>query len=396
MPKIVLLGGGAVVLGWVAVKSAAVNELVKRNPYAAASLSPSDPRIPITLAMDEFRRKQGAVSPAVAARAINSLQDAPLAEEPFFLAAMAALVRGDEARAQSLLMEAKRRNPRSRVTRILLLDRHLRAGRVEAAAAEISGISRLMPAARNVLVPQLARFAADPKTSAALADVLRADPELKRNLLEHMASSAADPATVLHLAGKEVGPAPGGDAPLWQQKLLTSLVDEGRVIEAHALWERFAGVPSGSGGIYDGRFQGRPGPPPFNWQFGSSAAGVAEPTKSQSLQVEYYGRADAELASQLLTLSPGRYRLTFEASGDTPERGSNVSWRLSCHPGKVEIASVPIAKLTYAPRTIAAGFVVPPSGCASQWLRLTGTPAEFPTAQSITISDLEVRKVGAP
>jgi hypothetical protein len=394
VPKIVLLSGGAVAVGWLAVQSATVDALARRNPYAAASISPGDPRIALNLAMTEFRLKQGAVTPAVAERAIGSLQDAPLAEEPFFLAALAALVRGDEAAAEPLLVEAKRRNPRSRATRILLLDRHLRAGRVRQAAAEMSGVSRLMPATRSVLVPQLARFAGDPKTSGVLAEILRSDPELKRSLLEHLASSGAEPDIVLRLAGNEAGPAANGQSPAWQQQLLSSLVNKGDVAGAQALWARFAGVTAGGAAVYDGQFQRRPGPPPFNWQFASSAAGVAEPTKSRSLQVEYYGRADAELASQLLTLPPGRHQLRFKAVGDTPERGSSVSWRLVCHPSKVEIASVPINKLSYAPRTIGSAFVVPPSGCSGQWLRLVGMPAEFPTAHSITISDLQIGKAG--
>jgi hypothetical protein len=55
---------------------------------------------------------------------------------------------------------------------------------------------------------------------------------------------------------------------------------------------------------------------------------------------------------------------------------------------------VPIDKLSYAPRTIGAAFVVPASGCSGQWLRLVGTPAEFPTAHSITISDLQIARAG--
>ena len=391
---IVLLTGGTLAVGWLAVKTAAVDALFRRNPYAAASFSPGDPRVATTLAMAEFRQKQGAVTPALSERAIESLQDAPLTEEPFFLGALAALVRGDEAKAEPLLLEAKRRNPRSRATRLLLLDRHLRAGRVEAAAAEISGISRLMPAARNVLIPELARFARDPKTRAALTDILGSDPDLKRSLLEHLAASGGDPEIILRLAGSEAGPAPDGKAPAWQQQLLTSLIDKGQVAKARSLWSGFAGAPAGAPTIYDGRFERRPGPPPFNWRFTSSPAGVAEPTKSQSLQVEYYGRADAELASQLLTLPAGSYQLGFKAAGDAAERGSSVSWRVVCHPSKVEIASVQISKISYAPRPIAVRFIVPPSGCAGQWLRLVGTPAEFPATSSITISDLQLRKGG--
>jgi hypothetical protein len=396
LPTIALLAGGAIAVGWLAVKTTAVDALVRRNPMAAATFSASDPRIATTMAMTEFRQKQGAISPDVAKQAIVSLQRAPLIEEPFFVAGLAALVRGDENAAGPLLEEARRRNPRSRAARLLLLDRRLRAGRVEEAAAEIGAIGRLMPQARSVLVPELARFVKDPKTRMSLAAVLRNDPEMKRDLLEHLASKGTEPDLVLQLAGGNPVVAPGGEHPRWQQLLISSLIERNDFADARALWSRFAGVPiPKEQTVYDGSFQRRPGPPPFNWQFASSAAGVAEPNKANELQVEYYGRAEGEFASQLLMLTPGTYQISFRASGDTPDKGSILSWRVACVPSKSEVGSVPITRLSYAPRLVSGRFVVPAAGCSAQWLRLIGTPAEFPTPQSMTISQVKVAKVPA-
>ncbi len=360
---------------------------------AAASIAPGDPRIAPVLAMAEFRQKQGVVSPPVAKSAIQSLQKAPLMEEPFVLAALESLIRGDERRAEVLLAEARRRDPRSRVTRILLLDRHLRAGRVEQAAAEITTIGRLLPGTRKVLVPQLAKFAQDPKSRVSLAAVLKTDPGIREELLEHLASTGSDPDVVLGLAR----PITPGAGARWQQLLLDSLVKNGEVVRARQLWAGFAGGAAGAAttGVYDGNFQRLPGPAPFNWQFTSGPAGVAEPTKVSALQVEYYGRADIELASQLLLLPPGRHRLAFSASGDTPERGSSISWRLVCHPKGAELAAIPLTGLSYAPKRLSGDFVVPPGGCSAQWLRLVGTAAEFPTAHSLTISNVQIRPAGA-
>ncbi len=384
-------------MGWLAVKTTAVDALVRGNPLVAASFSPEDPRIATTLAMAEFRQKQGAITPQVAKSAIGSLQRAPLIEEPFLLAALHSLIREDPARAERLLIEARKRNPRSQVPRILLLDRHLRAGRMREAAGEITAIGRLVPGTTQVLVPQLAKFAEDPKTRGALAEVIKSDPNIRAVLLNHLAANGADPDVVLDMAGS-VKPLPASvPSPDWQRLLLDSLINKGDIKRARLLWERFAGT-SGTAArstLYDANFQRLSGPPPFNWEFVSSAAGVAEPTKASALQVEYYGRADARLVSQLLTLKPGRYKLSFRATGDTPERGSNVSWRVSCQPGSAELAAIPIANLSCAPKQFGGDFVVPATGCSGQWLRLTGTPAEFPATHSITISNLQVRPAGA-
>jgi hypothetical protein len=375
----------------------AVDALVRANPLLAASFSPDDPRIATTLAMREFRQKQGDVTPAIAKSAIGSLQKAPLIEEPFLLAALDSLIRGDEARAERLLIEARRRNPRSQMPRILLLDRHLRSGRVQEAASEITAIGRLVPGATQVLVPQLAKFAEDPKRRGPLAQVIRSDPHIRTLLLDHLAANGADPEVVLGLSGPIRPPSAGVPPPDWQRLLLNSLVTEGKVEEGRQLWRRFVGMPASGpeSAVYDGDFQRLPGPAPFNWELIGGAAGAAEFVKASGLQVEYYGRADARLASQLLTLKPGRYRLTFRATGDAPKSGSSVTWRVSCEPGKTELAAIPVANLSYAPRQIGGDFVVPATGCTGQWLLLTGNPAEFPTAHSITISNLRIQPAGA-
>ena len=391
-----LLAGGAVGLGWLAFQAAAVEAFASRNPDAAARFAPGDPRVPMAKAMRQFRQKAGAIEPATARAATVALADAPLAEEPFLIAGLAALMAQRPTEAAPLLAEAQRRNPRSRVARLLLLDHYFRTGQVEPAIAEISALGRLIPEANRVLVPELAKFASRPDSAPALAEMLRTDPEMRTRVLDHLANLGTAPAAVMGLATASGRIVPGQTDP-WQQRLLQGLVDGNDFTGARALWSRFAGVDQQAirGGIYDPRFQRLPGPPPFNWSFAGSAAGVGEPTKAGGLQVEYYGRVDAELASQLLSLAPGRYRIASRASGHTPGQSSSVSWRLSCHPGGAEIASLPIAKLTYTPAVRSGSFSVPASGCPTQWLRLIGAPSEFPAANSITLSDLQLSKAGA-
>lgn len=390
-----LLAGGALGLGWLAVQAAAVETYGRRAPEAAARFSPDDPRVAIGTAMRQFRQKGGAIEPEAARRATDALADAPLAEEPFLIAGLAALVAQRPAQAAPLLEEARRRNPRSRFARLLLLDRYLRTGEVKPAVAEIAAIGRLIPEASRVLVPELAKFATRQDSAAATAQMLRGDAEMRGAVLYHLATQKAPADEVMRLAS-DTGRIVPGQPEQWQGRLLENVVAAGDLATARTLWSRFAGVDEAAirGGIYDPRFQRLPGPAPFNWSFSSSGAGVAEPTRAPALQIEYYGRADAELASQLVTLAPGRYRLSYRAAGSTPGQASSVSWRVSCHPGAAEVASLPIAKLSYTPAVRNGTFTVPASGCSSQWLRLIGTPSEFPAVDSITLSDLGIAKVG--
>jgi hypothetical protein len=149
-------------------------------------------------------------------------------------------------------------------------------------------------------------------------------------------------------------------------------------------------------GLYDSQFRGLPGPPPFNWNLVTSNAGVAERIDMPGLQIEYYGRIDTEFASQLLLLSPGRYRLAFRAQGDAKGEGSRLSWSVACVGKSAPLLQIPIAAITYSPRVLAGEFTVPAGGCPGQWLRLKGAAGEFTDPQSVTISALQIKKAGAP
>jgi hypothetical protein len=394
--KILLAAAGAVLLAWWVVKTSSVDALVRRNPAAAAIVAPDHPRVRIALAMAEFRLRQGRLSGESRASVRRALAQAPLIEEPFYLAAIEALAAKRDTEAEALLHEARRRNPRARTARLILLDRHLRHNRVAEAGVEIAALNRLMPRAAEVLVPELARMVREPRTGAALIGVLAHEPALQQAVLAQLATSGADPDLILRIAGSNAATSPTKDGLPWQQVLLARLVERGDVVRAHRLWRSFSGFGPGGDekGVYDGRFEGQRGAPPFNWLLVSGAAGVAERTGAPALEVEYYGRLNVDLASQLLMLRPGRYRLQFRAEGDAKGEGSRLLWSVSCNMSKAPLLSLPLTDIDYAPRAVAGTFTVP-AGCPAQWLKLSGVAGEFANAQNATISEIRVTGGGA-
>ena len=388
-----IAGAASIFAGWVVVKTSAADALIDDHPALAARVAPDDPRIPLEMAMTEFTMRGGAVQPATKKKVRAALNKAPLEEEPFILAAVDALVRNDSAHAQRLLEEARRRDPRSRITRLLLLDRFLRNGRIVEATEEMTALSGLFPQANNVLVGELARLAQNRETTTALEKALQQNPSFRDFLLSHLASNNADPDLILRLARNVPAPPGTSAAPAWQGQLVTSLAERGETDRAYQMWRTFSApkAPERKAGIYDGKFQGFAGSGPFNWQFPASPAGVAERNSANALQVDYYGRADAELASQLIMLPPGSYRLTVRAEGDAEGEGSKLSWAVDCHRSKARVADLVLKKLTYAPRAVSVNFTVPGTGCAAQWLRLVGTAGEFPKPQNATISAVDIQ-----
>jgi hypothetical protein len=378
------------------VKTSTVDATIRKSPGVAAAISPDHPQVRIAIAMSKFEATQGRLTAADRAAANGALGKAPLTEEPFFLAAVDALANARGEEGERLLLEARRRDPRSRSTRLILLDRYLRAGRVADAGVEIAALNRLMPRAAEVLIPELARMVREPRTGAALIKVLASEPVLQQSVLARLASSGADPDLILGIAGSSRATAGTPEGLPWQRALLTKLVDKGDLQRAHSLWRNFGGLPAGGAekGVHDGDFRGAPGPPPFNWQFGTGTAGVAERVKTPALQVDFYGRENVELASQLLMLRPGRYRLQFRVEGDATGQGSRLIWTVACTGSKAQLLSLPLTEVNYTPRTVSALFSVP-AGCAGQWLRLTGSAGEFPKAQNAVISQLQIVPGGA-
>jgi hypothetical protein len=383
-------------LGWQAVKASAGAAWGGRNPPAAAQIAPNHPATRIGMAMLEFQLRGGRVTPQVQAGALAALGDHPLAEEPFLLEGVATLARGDGKRGEALLEEAKRRNPRNRMARLLLLDRYLRTERPVKAAAELGVLTVLIPRTGEVLIPQLAKMVTDPKTAGTLRGALNNNPGLLHAVLSRLASDGTSADTILSLAA-QAGPPPPGVDTQWQGILVNNLAKQGQAERAYKLWQEFGKVPAAEvgKGLYDPDLKGLPGSAPFNWRLVAGAEGVAEKASGGGMQVGYYGRVNAELAEQLLMLKPGRYRLQFQAEGDAKGENSKIVWSLSCQGSKASLVQLPLTGITYAPRMITAGFTVPSAGCGAQWLRLAGAAAEFPAEQSVTIRNLRIVKDGS-
>ncbi|MEA3062958.1 MAG: hypothetical protein QOJ94_2739, partial [Sphingomonadales bacterium] len=319
---------------WLVVRTSIV-DAAAANPFLAARIAPSNPRPRLAIATALLLLRGGRLPPDVQRDAVEALGKAPLAEEPFLIAGIEALARGDIRRGEQLLTEVRRRNPRQRLARLLLLDRYLREHRTREATVEITVLARLIGGAQNVLTGQLAQMASDPATASQMLPILAAHADLQGAVLDSLAASGKDPELIMRVAALSPGRYVGRNQQ-WQRQLLAGLVQRGEIGTALAVWTRLAGLPppsDGQKGLYDGAFRGAPGAEPFNWSLAGEGIGVAERTGRSTLQVDYYGHDAGPLARQLLVLKPGRYRFQFRVNGDASGEGSRLAWTLACQPG---------------------------------------------------------------
>ncbi len=216
--------------------------------------------------------------------------------------------------------------------------------------------------------------------------MLETHPQLELVLLNELANDPDNAELVVSLwSGRG-----GEDAKSWQGRLLNKLVEAGRFNEARVVWARFSGISAERDRLFDTEFMAQT-LPPFGWKLTSGPSGIAEAQDGGRLHALYYGRDDLVLASQLLTLPPGRYRLSMEVDKATPASKS-LSWTVHCLPGSNLIASVRLDRSG----AVTAPVAVPAGGCPAQRLELIGKAPELPERAEVRIGRLRLQRDAAP
>ena len=382
----ILVVAVALVLAFQVVRQGAVDGLAQVHPATAARLWPHHPEIQVALGMTtiaDMTRRGQAVTEAVLARVYDAARKAPLAPEPYLVRGVQAQLGGDTAAAEQAFSAARSRNPRSLPARYFLADHYLRQGDAASGLREIAVLARLAPNGVGSLAPYVAAYARQRETWPQLRALFRAEPVLEQAALQALAVDAANANAVLALSTRK------SPDSVWLPSMIESLVKAGRYAEARRLWASVSGIQPGSGGlVYDAEFADSKAPPPFNWTLTSSSVGLAERQRGAGLHVIYHGREDGALASQLLLLPPGQYRLATAASG-SGSRAAGLRWQLWCVNSNKEIAMRALKDMPAEGWT----FQVP-SDCAAQRLELFGSSSDMPQAAELTIRSIRLTREG--
>ena len=366
------------------IRNAAVTAFSESDPDRAAGIWPDHPDVEISrglVAIATATHDRTPIDPA----ALRSIYDAsrknPLAPEPFLVRGVQAQLGSNAALARQSFAVAKRRDPRALQPRYFLAEDAFRRGDVADGLREIVILSRLAPYGVGSLAPYLASYAVDRSTWPQIRTAFRGNPQLAAATIMALASNPANADAVLALAE---GPQRDAHAP-WIPALLSNLVEAGEFEKARAVWREVSHVsPHDKSLIFDPGFLRTDPPPPFNWALTSSTVGLAERRPGGGLHVIYYGQEDGRLASQLLVLSGGTYRLTMRASGDL-SAAQALQWRLVCAKSQAEIARAPFTAVANR------GWAFTVAGaCGAQQLELFGTSSDMPRQVDVTISQVNL------
>jgi hypothetical protein len=388
LSAIVLAVAGAL-LGWLCIRSAMVRTLPVTSP-SLEQLASNHPDIVLSKAVIALVKQRGVVDATTLAAVRRAAVAAPLDARPFLILGHQQLLDGKGRQAVATLEAGQRLDPRQRLIHLLLLDRYLRTGRYTDAASQFSVTARLVGPAQGAIATTMAQMSLAPETRDAVRRTLRADPALERAVLVALAKSDTAPTVIFALASPSAKRDAGASAS-WGPVLISRLVERGGYAAARSAWQTIYSLSGqqAAAPLFDAALQELPASPPFNWSLVSGKLGAAD-IQNGSLSVNYYGRDNGDLASQLLVLRPGAYRFGFTVDGSKTAAGPTLTWSLRCANGaKTELMNTAVVG-TGTRHRVAASFAVP-SNCPAQQLTLTGNAGEFPAPVNVSLRDLDMR-----
>jgi hypothetical protein len=361
-----------------------------------APLPPADPLLAARRAMFESVVPTRRVRDEELAAGRNALLGAPLAYEPFYLAARHAEQHGDLVRATRLMEEVRRRRANFVPARLQLAAYYGAQDRFAEMFAEVDVALRLNAQVREALLVEMTRLIALPDGRRELAAALARNPGWRRDFFSAAHSRPFDPADALDLYNQVRARRPAFTPSHEYRLYLESLVRTGAVARARGLWLNTLDPDRRrrSALLFDGDFSGARALPPFGWVLAESEQGRAEMVRDgrAHLQVDYFGGSNEVLAEQILALGPGTYRLEFAVRSEEGVSGANLSWVVACYPGGTMLNRFDLADLSGSYQRRAMSFTVPADRCNGQVLRLVGEPGDVSVPVTFQLAAVEIAR----
>lgn len=367
--------------------------LLASDPLRAARLSPGNAAFSLAaaarLAGDDSGTRDPRVRRLVAAALSRSTSD----PDAIAFRALEAGADGDPGREARLFRLSDEISRRNLPTRLWLIQDAVRRGDVAGALADFDIALRTSTDAPAILFPILATATTDPTLSAPLAGLFDR-PSDWRAAFFHFALTEGDAAAGL----AHVVPAMRDRAWLAQngvgEALVGRLVADGDFAAARRTYGLFHREARSGPLVRDGDF-GDPGASfPFGWLFAQKGEIGAERSLiggKPALTYQALPGGDGAVASQLLMLPPGRYRLALSAATAAADPQAPPYWTIACASdgGKqIALLDMPVAEHGRA----AADFAVPPD-CPAQWLVLTLRGSDQPGGQAGAVASVSVSRL---
>lgn len=366
------------------VRNAAVEALAPLHPETAARLWPGHPSVEIALGLARIgraARERTPIDPQTFAMIDDAARKSPLSPEPFLVRGVEAQTNGEGKVAMHAFLAAQSRDPRSMPAAYFLANYFFRTGDALEGLDQTTVLARLSPQGTAAAAPFVAPYAQDRSNWAQMRALFNSQPGLENAVLTTLARDPRNTDAILALADADHRK-PDSD---WLAILLSSLIASGDYSRAQAIWATITGSHV-AGLVFDPTFSAPDAPPPFNWTLASSTIGLAERQQGKRLHVIFYGNEDGVLASQLVLLPAGTYRLQMELVG-SPVHPEALHWSIRCDKSTEPLASAPIDQVSRSGWT----FEIP-ANCAAQRLELSGRSGDIAQQSEAVIAGLGLKR----
>lgn len=350
-----------------------------------------------------FELRDYATAERVAREAVGG---APLNQKAVRVLGMAQIAQGN-SRGNETLRAAGELGWQDVPTQAWLMLDSLQRGDAQAAMFRADALAR-RAGMRPELLQVIVAFARDDTTLPLLLERLELNPMWRHEFFA--LASNANPTEVESLAlllrRLEEGPAPPTReeiAPVVRRLVELAAYDQAEALATDLLRQSMSSEEEGLLGdgefalpeLYRARAQERT---PFDWEIGSARGATAMVSDFRGgseggvLFVDSNGAERTVLATKMIRIPPGPYRLGYSIESEDSAAFRRFQWSVVCMPGGETLT--PEAEGALVPgesKRIELPFVVPPSGCEAQAVRLQAgfeSPRNTVTAQ---FDDIEIR-----
>lgn len=328
------------------------------------------------------------------ARAQAAITRDAMSAGAFRVLALAAELEGRTRRADLLLRQADRLSRRDLPTRLVLIERAVGRNDIPESLHHYDIALRTSGRSFEILAPTLASAIANAPIADALVPLFRANPPWLGQFLEYAIPNSNAPVALARLMIRTRDQAAVRDRSVVLQ-MLERLTRESRYRAARQF---LAAMVPGRGTdrlLQDGGFAAgtRDGYAPFDWVYNASDGAAAEARPGEGLLYFAGPEQNVVVASQLLVLGPGRYRLAATGTNNAANAAAGPVWLLRCAGEQTSLAALEFPA-GGQPRTASSPFTVPNAGCDGQWLELRLRTGEGGTGIEGRINRIAIERAG--
>lgn len=333
-----------------------------------------------------------------------SLERSPLAPAAVRTLGYVADARGHPGRALQMMNFALRLSRRDLATHLWFINYYVGKNDLSNALNHYDMALRTSSLAHPVLMPILIQSTEDARLIRPLARILARHPVWKDDFIGDVISKSPSVVNVA-LLSQHLSESGNAFSEVQQSNLADRLVAENQFFVAAKLAKRdYRHVA-----LINGDFESDIGSSPFDWKlthdFDFSAvidanANVSNPNLSRNagsrarLQIDAVAGRGGEVASQLLLLSPGRYRLSMNLGGDLQSNAGAAYWTVTCASGpKAVVLTVDASVTNQSGQNPESEFEIGTVNCAAQKLALAIRASSDTRDSSGWVDNVTVTKV---